>query len=62
MKLEFRKRKYPYQADFKVPAFSTCQCTHFSSFAVLMAYYDVQVTPLRRAAFNILMWNKFSHM
>ena len=41
---------------------TTCQCTHFSSFAVLMAYYDVQVTPLRRAAFNILMWNKLSHM
>ena len=41
---------------------TTCQCTHFSSFAVLMAYYDVQVTPLRGAAFNILMWNKFSHM
>ena len=40
---------------------TTCQCTHFSSFAVLMAYYDVQVT-LRGAAFSILMWNKFSHL
>ena len=41
---------------------TTCQCTHLNSFAVIMAYYDVQVTPLRGVAFNILMWNKFSHM
>lgn len=29
------------------------QCTHLSSFAVLMAQYDVQVRALRRAAFNV---------
>ena len=40
---------------------ATCQCTHFSSFAVLVAYCDMHVT-LRGAAFSILMWSKFSHV
>uniref|UniRef100_A0A8D0PIB7 GAIN-B domain-containing protein n=1 Tax=Sus scrofa TaxID=9823 RepID=A0A8D0PIB7_PIG len=30
-----------------------CQCTHLSSFAILMAHYEVQVRALRGAAFNI---------
>ena len=32
---------------------TTCQCTHLSSFAVLMAQYDVQVRDLRETEFNV---------
>ena len=40
---------------------TTCQCTQLSSFAVLMAHYDVQRRTLRVATFNVCCWVTNSH-
>ena len=40
---------------------TTCQGTHLSSFAVLMAHYDVQRRTLRVATFNVCCWVTNSH-
>ncbi|XP_015423564.1 PREDICTED: adhesion G protein-coupled receptor E2-like [Myotis davidii] len=42
---------------------TTCQCSHLSSFAVLMAHYDVQVRDLRRDFVQcLLLCNKLPCM